>query len=95
MRTILRNLLEANSMVRRVTTVSLGLALFVVGVGYHASGDDSVRLAPEKADCALVVNVRVPKDEEYAKVFDILSKVKARGATHVTLRSEGWRECFG
>ena len=73
-------------MVRHVMAASLGLALLAVGVGYPVGADDAVRVAPEKADVALVVKLRVPRDEEYAKVFDILQKVKARGAKHVSLR---------
>lgn len=72
-------------MVRGVIAASLGLALFVVGVGHPASGDDSIRIAP--ADRALVVNLRVPKDEEFAKILDILDKVKKRGATHWIVRA--------
>jgi len=79
--------LEVKSMIRRVLVASLGLALVTAGAAYPAGGDDSVRLAPGKADLALVVNLRVPKDEQIAKVMDIVEKVKERGATHWTLRA--------
>lgn len=71
-------------MVRCVIAASLGLALLNVGSDRPARGDDAVRLA--KADPALVVNLRVSKDEEFAKVHDILEKLKKRGATSLRLR---------
>jgi hypothetical protein len=74
-------------MIRRVLVASLWLALLTAGARYPAGGDDSVRLAPEKADLALVVNLRVPKDEKFAKVQHILDKVKEQGATHWILRA--------
>ena len=52
-----------------------------------AGADDSVRIAPEKADLALVVNLHAPKDENFAKIQNILDKLKQRGATHRTLRA--------
>lgn len=73
-------------MFRRMMAAWLVLALFSIGVSRSINGDDSVRLVPEKADRALVVKVRVPSDEEYGKVADILDKVKARGATSLKLQ---------
>jgi hypothetical protein len=78
--------LEVSSMIRCVLTGSLGLALLAAGVGHSADDIDPV-LAPEKADLALVVNLRVPNEEKFAKVHEILDKVKAQGATHLTLRA--------
>jgi hypothetical protein len=43
--------------------------------------------APARADFALVVNLRLSRDEKVARAVDILDKVKARGATHTTLRT--------
>jgi len=73
-------------MIGHVLATSLGLALLVASAGSHAGADDSVRIAPEKANLALVVNLRVPKNEKFAKTQNILDKVKERGATHWTLR---------
>jgi hypothetical protein len=72
-------------MVRGVLTASLGLTLLAAGAG-HSSGSDPV-LAPEKADLALAVKLRIPGDETYEKVKDLLDKVKARGATRLSLRA--------
>ncbi len=73
-------------MVRRVIASLLGLFLLTAGIGHPAGGEPPVRIAPDKTVLALVVKLRVPRDEPYDKVKDILDRIKTKGATHMTLR---------
>jgi hypothetical protein len=61
--------------------------LLSAGAGRSALGDDAGRTAPP--DQSLVVSLRIPGDEEFAKVHDILDKVKKRGATRWKVRAAG------
>src|SRR5438874_9501135 len=80
-----RGPLEVTSMTRCVLAASFGLALLTAGAGFPAGGDDSIRIDPEKSDLTLVLNLRVPGSEKYAKVMGLLSKAEERGVTHWTL----------
>jgi hypothetical protein len=73
-------------MVRRVLVASMWLLLVATWAINSAGGGDPVVL-PEKADLALVVNLRVPTDLKWTKVVNILDKVKEQGASHVSVQA--------
>lgn len=52
----------------------------------EAQPEEPPQVPKDKPNLALVVNLRLPKDERFSKVQDLLNKVKARGATRLTLR---------
>jgi len=73
-------------MVRLFLSVSLGMFWFFAGVGYPAGEEVQVKIAPEKTDRSLVVNLRVSRDEGFAKTMETVKQIEDAGATHWSMR---------